>query len=253
MILVRTDHPCLRVGRHRAILETFAQAIGLRVNNGKSCLVPLNMDREQALTLAGVFGCKFQDMPFTYLGLPMGTTKPRVEHFAPLMNRVERQLTATSSMLTQACKLQLVNSVLSSLPTYNMCFVVVPVAILESFDRAGRHCMWQNSDCNAKSKPLVAWEKCTRPKRRGDLGIINLRCQNTTLLLKHLDKFYNKRDIPRVTLIWNTYYSEGEVPHAAKDRGSFWWKNLLKLCDIYRGITKCTIGDGTTILFWLDI
>jgi hypothetical protein len=25
-------------------------------------------------------------MPFTYLGLPMGTTKPKVEHFAPLMN-----------------------------------------------------------------------------------------------------------------------------------------------------------------------
>jgi hypothetical protein len=34
------------------------------------------------------------------LGLPMGTTKPRVEHFAPLMNRVERQLTTISSMLT---------------------------------------------------------------------------------------------------------------------------------------------------------
>jgi hypothetical protein len=128
------------------------------------------MDTEQASILAGVFGCKLQDMPFTYLGLPMGTTKPRVEHFAPLMNRVERQLTTISSMLTQAGKLQHVNSVLSSLPTYNICSAAVPIAILENFDRARRHCMWRNSDCNAKSKPLVAWKKCTRPKKKRGLG-----------------------------------------------------------------------------------
>jgi hypothetical protein len=98
------------------------------------------MNAEQATLLAGVFGCKLQDMPFTYLGLPMGTTKPRVEHFAPLMNRVERQLIAISSMLTQAGKLQHVNSVLSSLPAYNMCSVAVRIAIL-GVNRARRHCM----------------------------------------------------------------------------------------------------------------
>jgi hypothetical protein len=113
--------------------------------------------------------------------------------------------------------------------------------------------MWRNYDCNAKSKPLVAWRKCTRPKKKGGPGIINLRSQNITLLLKHLDKFYNKRDIPWINLIWNTYYSEGKVPHATKDKVSFWWKDLLKLCDIYIGIDKCSVGDGTTVLFWSDI
>jgi hypothetical protein len=82
-----------------------------------------------------------------------------------------------------------------------MCSVAIPIAILEGIDRARRHCMWRNSECNVKSKPLVAWRKCTRPKKKGGLGIINLRSQNTALLLKHLDKFYNKRDIPWVTLI----------------------------------------------------
>jgi hypothetical protein len=90
---------------------------------------------------AGVFGCQIQDMPFTYLGLPMGTTKPRVEHYALLMNRVERQPTSISSMLTQASKLQLVNSVLSSLPTFTLCYVQVPVAVLEYFGRARRYGM----------------------------------------------------------------------------------------------------------------
>jgi hypothetical protein len=42
------------------------------------------------------------------------------------------------------------------------------------------------------------------------------------LLLKHLDKFYNKKNIPWVNLIWNTHYSNGEIPHVTRDRGSFW-------------------------------
>jgi hypothetical protein len=48
---------------------------------------------------------------------------------------------------------------------------------------------------------MIAWRKCTRPKRKGGLGVINLRSQNIAILLKHLDKFYNRRNIPWVNLI----------------------------------------------------
>lgn len=61
--------------------------------------------------------------------------------------------------------------------------------------------MWRKSEANGKSKPLVAWKKCTRPKKKGGLGIINLRTQNMALQLKYLDKFFNKKDIPWVHLI----------------------------------------------------
>jgi hypothetical protein len=179
------------------------------------------LDLEQAQILARVFGCQLQEIPFTYLGLPMGNYKPRVIHFAPIVHRIERQLTSTSSLLTHVGKLQLVNSALSSLPTYFMCSVAIPVEVQEYIDRARRHCLWRKSDSNAKSKPLVAWRKCTRPKKKGGLGIINLRSQNTALLLKHLDKFFNKRNIPWVNLIWNTYYSNGNLPQATKGKGSF--------------------------------
>jgi hypothetical protein len=70
-------------------------------------------------------------------------------------------------------------------------------------------------------KPMVTWKKYTKPKRKGGLGIINLRSQNNALLLKHLDKFYNKNEMPRVKLIWNAHYSNGEVSHAIKNKGSF--------------------------------
>jgi hypothetical protein len=223
------------------------------VNYSKSGLVPLNMIAEKAEIMAGVFGCHIQEMPFTYLGLPMGTMRPRVEHFEPIMNRMERQLTSISSLLTHAGRLKLVNSVLSTSPTYTMCYVSIPLTVHEYFDRIRRHCMWKKSDFNSRSKPMIAWKKCTKPKRKGGLGIINLRAQNQALLLKHLDKFYNKKDIPWVKIIWNSYYSNGEVPHASKDKGSFWWRDVQKLVDQFRGIATCTVGDGTSVLFWSDV
>jgi hypothetical protein len=119
---------------HKVILETFAQSTGLRVNYSKSGLVPLNLSAEKAEIMTGVFGCKRQEIPFTYLGLPMGTTRPRVEHYEPVMNRMQRQLTSISSQLTHAERLQLVNSVLSSSPTYTMCSVSVPSSVHAYFD-----------------------------------------------------------------------------------------------------------------------
>jgi len=116
----------------KGLLESFSQSTGLRVNYKKSCLMPLNLSTEKAHQLAGFFGCKLESLPFTYLGLPMGTTKPRVEHFGFIMNKVERRLTATSNSLSHAGRLELVNSVLSSLPTYAyaMCTLQLPISVI---------------------------------------------------------------------------------------------------------------------------
>jgi hypothetical protein len=35
--------------------------------------------------------------------------------------------------------------------------------------------------------------------------------------------------------------------------GSFWWRDVLKLIDQFRAIASCTVGDGSTVLFWLDV
>src|SRR5438128_6523662 len=131
---------------------------------------------------------------------------------APLMNKMERRITATSSLLNYASKVELTNTSLSSLPTYTMCTIKISLEAIDNMDRSRRHCIWRGPDVNAKGKPLVAWKKVCRPKAKGGLGVINLRAQNSALLLKHLDKFYNKRDIPWVKFIWSTHYSNGEIP-----------------------------------------
>lgn len=91
------------------------------MNLHKSCLVPINTKHEWACSLAAVNGCVVGSFPFTYLGLPMGLTKPMIKDYAPLIYRIERRMSATSQYVSYAGRLQLVNFVLSSLPTYFLC------------------------------------------------------------------------------------------------------------------------------------
>lgn len=90
----------------------------LKVNFHKSCLVPLNMSGEKATSLANTFGCQIRSFPFTYLALPMGLTKPQVKDYAPLLCKIERRFSTSAKFLSYAGRLQLVNSVISSLSTY---------------------------------------------------------------------------------------------------------------------------------------
>jgi hypothetical protein len=51
----------------------------------------------------------------------------------------------------------------------------------------------------------------TMPKSKGRSGVIKLRRQNEALLLKHLQKFFNKEDLPWVQLVWKNYYGNGKL------------------------------------------
>ena len=133
-----------------------------------------------------------------------------------------------------------------------MCTIKLPVGVIENLDRIRKQCLWRVNDRSKKGGNLAAWPMVMKPKIKGGLGVLNLGMQNDALLVKQLNKFYNKRDIPRVHLIWSKYYSNGKVPHGTKECGSFWWKDLLRLSMLYRGVAKCQIGDGSSVLFWED-
>ena len=60
-----------------------------------------------------------------------------------------------------------------------------------------------------------------KPKNHSGLGVINIKLQNEALLLKFLQKFYNRMDVPWVSLLWDNYYTD-KIPHAAEPLGSFW-------------------------------
>lgn len=124
----------------KALLQCFSLSTGLKVNFQKSMMVPINVSPEKLTHLARTFGCSTGSLPFTYLGLPMGITKPRVE-FLPIVNKCERRLVSTSLYLSQAGRLQLTNSVFTALPTFSMCTFSLHVTIREQIDKYRKHCL----------------------------------------------------------------------------------------------------------------
>jgi hypothetical protein len=125
----------------KALLNTFASSIGLKVNFHNSCLVPINVPEEKVPLLTVLFGCVRDQLPFTYLGIPLGTTKPLVKDYAPLICRIERKLSASSVFLAYSGRLQLINSVMSSLPTYFMCTLGLPKTIIYLIDKFRKKCL----------------------------------------------------------------------------------------------------------------
>ena len=191
--------------------------------------------------------------PFTYLGLPMGTTRPSVLDLMPVVHAVERKTSTALSLMSSGAKLTLVNSIVTSMLIYAMCTIKLHPKVVEHLDKLRCYCLWaKNSDDGVKNISLAAWELVCRPKRCGGLGVIDIKTQNVALLLKHMFKFYNHADVPWVELIWNTYYSN-KIPHAVDTVGSFWWKDIMQLNGTFRGITKVVLGDGSSYLFWKDV
>jgi hypothetical protein len=234
----------------KAMLNSFADSTGLHVNYNKSNIYPINVSEQKMVVLANTFHCKIGSLPFTYLGLPLGLRKPNLEAFLPLIQRIERRLASTSIFLSQAGRLQMVNAVFSSLPTYYMCTLKLPKNVIKQIDKLQQHCLWRGADINAKKPPLVDWKSVCKPKIQGGLGVINLELQNKALLMKCLHKFYNRVNIPWVNIIWDTHYNNS-LP-SAKPVGSFWWKDILKIHDLFKEIARVEVGNGKTTLLWHD-
>jgi hypothetical protein len=107
----------------KALLNSFADSTGLKVNYRKSQMLPMNVSQEKMVHLSNTFGCEIETMPFTYLGLPMGTTKPKMDDLVPMMDRVERRLSACSTWLSYSGRLEMINSTITPITTYAMCTI----------------------------------------------------------------------------------------------------------------------------------
>jgi hypothetical protein len=135
--------------------------------------------------------------------------------------RVEKRLMCMTPFTSYAGRLMLINSVLSTLPTYVMCVIHLPVEMIDPINKYRCHCLWRGSDHNKKGSCLAAWSKVQRPKSQGGLRVIDIAAQNKVLLLKNLHKFFNEVDVPWVDLTRKAYYSAALAPRARSPKDSF--------------------------------
>lgn len=52
--------------------------------------------------------------------------------------------------------------------------------------------------------------------------------------------------------LWEKYYENRKLPGDSK-KGSFWWRDVLKLLDKFKGMARVQINNGKSCHFWEDL
>jgi hypothetical protein len=143
----------------KEILENYAKSTGLKINFHKSSPIPINLGPSTASNIASLLGCTVASMPFTYLGLPLVTTKPTVRDLLPLVDRIERRVCTTFMFMSYSGKVSLINSLLTSIATFTTCSIQLHPKILEHIEKIRRHCLWVKK--NQEGEQKISVTSCT--------------------------------------------------------------------------------------------
>ena len=169
------------------ILEAFGRASGLITNTEKSEVYPIRCEGLDLQHIMDAFKCPVKSFPCKYLGLPLHVRAIRHIDIQPLIDKMGGKLAAWKGrLLNRAGRLRLVNSVLSSLPTYFLTVFKMPKWAIKRIDKLRRSFLWKG-EAEAKGRHcLVKWTKTTRPKKFGGLGILDLDLFSRALRLRWL-------------------------------------------------------------------
>lgn len=115
----------------KALLTTFGESTGLKVNNQKSIMVPINTPQEELQHLVRILNCAVGQLPFTYFGLPLSLNQPKAINFSPLVTKFERRLAATSVFLNQAGRLEVINSIITAMPLFSMSTFIIHQGVIQ--------------------------------------------------------------------------------------------------------------------------
>jgi len=148
----------------------------------------------------------------------------------PLIDKVGKRLQAwKGTLLNRAGRLKLVNSVLTSIPTYYLTVFRLQKWALKKIKKLRRSFLWKGTAEVHGGHYLVNWSKTMRPKCFGSLGILDLDLFCRALHLRWLWFEWTSPERPWVGT---------EPPVNAVDR------------QLFRASTIVTLGDGAKASFW---
>lgn len=128
--------------------------------------------------------CKSGEIPFKYLGLPVGADPKSIATWRPVINTLERILASWKGKhLSFGGRITLINSVLNSLPVYFLSFMRIPRKVLKIITRIQRDFLWGGNGVTRKIA-LVRWEVVCKSRVEGGLGIKNIDWFNLALLAR---------------------------------------------------------------------
>jgi hypothetical protein len=245
----------------KAILRGFEMASGLRVNFFKSCLMGVNVSSDFLGMASDFLNCRIGQVPFNYLGLPVGANPRSYATWVPMLDAIKRRLGSWGNkFVSLGGRIVLINAVLNSLPIFFLSYLKMPVKVWREVVKIQRNFLWGGLE-NKKGMCWVKWSEICKPKREGGLGIKDLRLMNSSLLAKWRWKLLNEDNELWKRVILAKYGDNvlGSVSLVAEDYrtvGSVWWRDICRVDSglgwFSQAATK-KVGNGNSTKFWEDV
>ena len=133
--LIIAEKSWVNVRAMRAALILFEAMSGLKVNFTKSQLIGVNVHGSWLNETALFLKCKVGNLPFVYLGLPIGGDARRLSFWDPIIHRIKTRLSEWKAKhLSFGGRLVMLKYVLSSMPIYAISFFKAPSGIVSSIE-----------------------------------------------------------------------------------------------------------------------
>ena len=125
------------------LLTSFGEVTGLRTNLLKTSVTPISCNETNLEAILSGFPIVRSSFPIKYLGLPLTVRRLRKFDFQPLVETATSKISGWQGRhLTQAGRVCLTKSVLSSQPVYLLTILEAPIEILEVINKLRKKFLW---------------------------------------------------------------------------------------------------------------
>ncbi|XP_026428196.1 uncharacterized protein LOC113324069 [Papaver somniferum] len=233
------------------LLECYQASSGQIINKLKGKLFVDGTTPQRKQLISALVNMEVGKFPDKYLGVLLAPGRITSAMVWPIMELLQRKLASwKGNMFSFQDRLVHVQSVLCSIPIYNMSVYKWLASILEVYEKIIRKFLW-TGDVEKRKFKTILWKRVCKPYEEGGLGIKRLEVINRSLLMKMLWKILNSdRE-------WALFFD-------AKFQNKYGqWSTCKKQSSVLNGLKwawnvlqeniRWTVGNGASISVWFDI
>ncbi|KAJ9560832.1 hypothetical protein OSB04_005992 [Centaurea solstitialis] len=237
----------------KSALFEFSEVSGLKPSLGKSTSFLGNVVGRNREEIMRILPFKLGVLLVRYLGVPLLSTKLFHKDCAGLIDKIKKRVSDwKNKSLSFAGRLQLINSVLSSISVYWASLFLLPVSVVKEIEKLMRRFLWSSGDA-IKGKAKVSWKEVCLPKGKGGLGIKSLKCWNKALLAKQIWKLIDNGEsvwvkwMHEYRLKGRNFWEVGAIHDA-----SWFWRKVVHIRGMFREQFVHVLGVGRRTSVWFD-
>nr|GEV86782.1 hypothetical protein [Tanacetum cinerariifolium] len=216
-------------------LDEFKIASELTPSLSKSTTYFCNVLNHIKISIFHILPFEESRLSVKYLGVSLVSSRLVYKDCKDLIEKVQSHITNwKNKSLSEAGRLQLIQSVIGSMHVYWASVFILPSHILLNIEQLMRSFLWCQGPM-VKGKAKVAWEVVCLPKNKGGLALRRLDCFNKAIMISHIWNLLSLKESLWVKWI-HVYKLKGRSFWEVSFHGNMtWgWRKTLQLRPIIR-------------------